>query len=502
MSTPTAAPGRRPPLVLRNRAFGTVWLGQVLTQAGTRMFQVGTSWWLIGHVASGDGGFAAGMLMALSTLPAVALAPLVARAIARRSHRSLLRGAAAGAGTAAAALAGWAALSDLPVVAVYAAALALATCQAFFDPCLTTSVPELVDDEDIEAATGFELSTQSLASLGGALLGALVVDGAGVAGLAAGCALAYGTAAVLITTVRFRTPASAEEPSAEEPSADADADAGADLDTETAAADPAPRRTLRRILGRLPYVRAILLCFTAANLFTTAVFVVMPLYTATVLHGDGATVSLLEASLGLGTLIGSFTGARVPGRPTVVGSACLGAMAVALAVPGLIAARPVIAGALLVTGWCVGVIGVRFVALFQRLVPAADKPAFFAVMQAVLGATFPVASLLFGLLGDHLSVRTLCLIQAAGLVPAALALLLLPGRHRTPDAADARAADAPEGHTTDAPEGHAVDAARPADDRPTDTPDARPADAPVTAPADKPAAHPAPASAPSAGGTR
>lgn len=497
MSTPTAAPGRRPPLVLRNRAFGTVWLGQVLTQAGTRMFQVGTSWWLIGHVASGDGGFAAGMLMALSTLPAVALAPLVARAIARRSHRSLLRGAAAGAGTAAAALAGWAALSDLPVVAVYAAALALATCQAFFDPCLTTSVPELVDDEDIEAATGFELSTQSLASLGGALLGALVVDGAGVAGLAAGCALAYGTAAVLITTVRFRTPASAEEPSA-----DADADAGADLDTETAAADPAPRRTLRRILGRLPYVRAILLCFTAANLFTTAVFVVMPLYTATVLHGDGATVSLLEASLGLGTLIGSFTGARVPGRPTVVGSACLGAMAVALAVPGLIAARPVIAGALLVTGWCVGVIGVRFVALFQRLVPAADKPAFFAVMQAVLGATFPVASLLFGLLGDHLSARTLCLIQAAGLVPAALALLLLPGRHRTPDAPDAHAADAPEGHTTDAPEGHAVDAARPADDRPTDTPAARPTDAPVTAPADKPAAHPAPASAPSAGGTR
>ncbi|MFE2523889.1 MFS transporter [Streptomyces sp. NPDC059382] len=472
MSTPTASPGRRPPLVLRNRAFGTVWLGQVLTQAGTRMFQVGTSWWLIGHVASGDGGFAAGMLMALSTLPAVALAPLVARAIARRSHRSLLRGAAAGAGTAAAVLAGWAAASDLPVVAVYAAALALATCQAFFDPCLTTSVPELVDDEDIEAATGFELSTQSLASLGGALLGALVVDGAGVAGLAAGCAVAYGTAAVLITTVRFRAPASVEGPAG-------NADAGVDVDTDTeTAAAPAPRRTLRRILGRLPYVRAILLCFTAANLFTTAVFVVMPLYTAKVLHGDGATVSLLEASLGLGTLIGSFTGARVPGRPTAVGSACLGAMALALAVPGLIAAWPVIAGALLVTGWCVGVIGVRFVALFQRLVPAADKPAFFAVMQAVLGATFPVASLLFGLLGDHLSARTLCLIQAAGLVPAALALLLLPRRYRTSDAPGARPVDAPEaeretadGHVTrpeaaDAPEAEAATPAPPASTTP------------------------------------
>ncbi|MFE2549287.1 MFS transporter [Streptomyces sp. NPDC059355] len=428
MTTPTV-PARRLPLVLRNRAFGTVWLGQVLTQAGVRMFQVGISWWLISEAVSGDGGFAAGLFMAVSTLPAVVLAPLVARAIARFAHRSLLRTAAAGAGAAAAALAVWAGASDLPVAAAYGAALALATCQAFFDPCLTTSVPELVDDADIEAATGFELSTQSLASLGGALLGAVVVDAAGVAGLATGCAAAYATAALLIATVRFRTTAPP----------DGDAPSGA---AGAASEQGAPRRTLRRLLGSMPYVRGILLCFTAANLFTTAVFVVMPLYTASVLHGGGGTVALLEASLGVGTLIGSFTGARMPGRPAVVGTACLGAMAAALAVPGLIAARPVIAGSLLLTGWCVGVIGVRFVALFQRLVPAADKPAFFAVMQAVLGATFPVASLLFGFLGDHLSARTLCLIQAAGLVPAALALALLPGHARPAGAPDA--APAPE----------------------------------------------------------
>ncbi|MET9887460.1 MFS transporter [Streptomyces sp. NPDC006430] len=431
MTTPAPPAARRLPLVLRNRSFGTVWLGQVLAQAGMRMFQVGTSWWLIGYAASGDGAFEAGLFMAVSTLPAVALAPLVARAIARFAHRSLLRTAAGGAGAVAAALAVWACVSDLPVAAVYATALALATCQAFFDPCLTTSVPELVDDEDIEAATGFELSTQSLASLGGALLGALVVDGAGVAGLAVGCAVAYTAAALLIATVRFRT-ADGTADAATGVAPCALADTPGDLSTGAVpsprGAGEAPRRTLRQILGAMPYVRAILLCFTAANLFTTAVFVVMPLYTASVLHGDGGTVALLEASLGVGTLIGSFTGARVPGRPAVLGSACLGAMAVALAVPGLIAARPVIAGALLVTGWCVGVIGVRFVALFQRLVPVGDKPAFFAVMQAVLGATFPVASLLFGVLGDHLSAQTLCLVQAAGLVPAAIALALLPGR--------------------------------------------------------------------------
>lgn len=406
-AAPTAGTGRRLPLVLRNRAFGAVWLGQVLTQAAVRMFQVGVSWWLVAYAVSGGNGLASGLFMAVSTVPAVALAPFVARAIGRFAHRSVLRTAAGGAAVAATALAVWAYASDLPIAAAYAATLALATCQAFFDPCLTTSVPELVDDEDIEAATGFELSTQSLASLGGALLGALIVDRAGIPGLAAGCAAAYAAAAVLIATVRFRTPATGEG------------------DGEAGAGEEAGPRTLRQVLAGLPFVRAILICFTAANLFTTAVFIVMPLYTKSVLHGDGATVALLEAALGTGTLIGSFTGARIPGRPTVVGSACLGAMALALAVPGLVGERPVIAGSLAVTGWCVGVIGVRFVALFQRLVPTADKPAFFAVMQAVLGATFPLASLLFGLLGDHLSPQTLCLIQAVGLVPAACALALL-----------------------------------------------------------------------------
>ncbi|MEU2511955.1 MFS transporter [Streptomyces syringium] len=408
MSTPTTGTGRARPLVLRNRAFGTVWLGQVLTQAAVRMFQVGVSWWLVAYAVSSGRGLASGLFMAVSTLPAVTLAPVVARAIARFAHRSLLRTAAGAAGGTAAALAVWACASDLPLAAAYAATLALATCQAFFDPCLTTSVPELVDDEDIEAATGFELSTQSLASLGGALLGALIVDRAGVAGLAIGCATAYLCAAALIATARFRTSppegAEAAEPAGE----------GAEA-----------RRTLLKVLADLPFVRKILVCFAAANLFTTAVFVVIPLYTRSSLQGGGGTVALLEASLGAGTLIGSFTGARVPGRPTVVGSLCLGTMALALALPGLIAERPVIAGCLAVAGWCVGVIGVRFVALFQRLVPPSDKPAFFAVMQALLGATFPVASLLFGLLGDHLSAQTLCLIQAAGLVPAACALALL-----------------------------------------------------------------------------
>ncbi|MFD9081803.1 MFS transporter [Streptomyces erythrochromogenes] len=411
-STPAAAPpGRRTPLILRNRAFAAVWLGQVLTQAAVRMFQVGVSWWIVAYAVQGARGLASGLFMALCTLPAVVLAPVVARTVAGFAHRSVLRTAAGLAAVTAGVLAVWAQGGGPPLAGVYAAALALATCQAFFDPCLTTSVPELVDDADIETATGFELSTQSLAGLGGALLGALTVDRAGVAGLAAGCAAAYAGAALLVTCARFRNAASSA--------------AGSDA--------PPAQRPLLRILGELPYVRRILVCFTAANLFTAAVFVVIPLYTRSVLHGGGGTVALLEASLGAGALVGAFTGTRVPGRPTVAGAWCLGLMSLALALPGLFAHRLVIAGCLAVAGWCAGAVSVRFVALFQRLVPTADKPGFFAVMQAVLGASLPVASLVFGSAGDLLSPQTLCLVQGVGLLPAACALALLGSAAPVPE---------------------------------------------------------------------
>ncbi|WP_051807181.1 MFS transporter [Streptomyces sp. NRRL F-2664] len=409
-------PAASAPLVLRNRAFAAVWLGQVLTQAAVRMFQVGVSWWIVAYAVRDARGLASGLFMAACTLPAVVLAPVVAKAVGRFAHRSVLRNAAGLAAAAAGVLAVWAQGGGPPLAGVYSAALALATCQAFFDPCLTTSVPALVDDADIETATGFELSTQSLAGLGGALLGALAVDRAGVAGLALGCAVAYSGAAVLVASARFRAPgpAAADRDGPDEPL-------------------HAGRRPLRRILGELPYVRRILVCFTAANLFTAAVFVVIPLYTRSVLGGGGGTVALLEASLGAGALVGAFTGTRVPGRPTVAGAWCLGLMALALALPGLFAHRAVIACCLAVAGWCAGAVSVRFVALFQRLVPTADRPGFFAVMQAVLGASLPVASLLFGSAGDFLSPQTLCLVQGIGLVPAACALALLGSR--TPEEA-------------------------------------------------------------------
>lgn len=45
--TATFTPARGP-LLLRNRNFALVWFGQVLSQGGSRIYQIGLLWWLVG----------------------------------------------------------------------------------------------------------------------------------------------------------------------------------------------------------------------------------------------------------------------------------------------------------------------------------------------------------------------------------------------------------------------------------------------------------------------
>ncbi|PKF67722.1 MFS transporter, partial [Corynebacterium mastitidis] len=273
-------------MVLRNRRFAAVWAGQFLTQAAARLYQVGIVWWLVGLTGGAAPGRQAGVLLMAATLPAVLLVPLSSRLIARWDRRGVLAGAAGAAGAVGLIATACAALSSgaaLPFAALCLVAVALASCQAVFDPCLTTSIPELVSDEDIEAATGFQLATQSVAGLAGGFLGPLIVEGLGAAGLFAACAAAYLAAAGLVGARRFPYPAPRGI---------------------TGSAAPRPWDVLRR----LPTVRTMLLCFTAANFFTTAVFVLMPLFARTVLHTSGAAVSVFEAALGAGTILGAAVG--------------------------------------------------------------------------------------------------------------------------------------------------------------------------------------------------
>jgi predicted MFS family arabinose efflux permease len=266
------------------------------------------------------------------------------------------------------------------------------------------------------------MSTQSIAALVGAFLGPILVDGLGLAGLTGACAVSYLCAAVLVGMGDFQLSADTKDSPTSESTAE---------ESTTPLRKQANDRRgskLAFVLANQPFARTVLLWFGAANLFAAGLFVIYPLYTRVVLHAGGTTYAGFEAAFGIGMLIGAFSGARLPGRPTVLGSVLIAGSGVALTLPTLSTGRMTVNGCLLLSGWCVGALNVVFVSLFQRVVPAADKPAFFAVMQAGLTVTFPVSAVAFGFLGDAISPRMLCLIQGIGLLPAALGVLALRGR--------------------------------------------------------------------------
>ncbi|WP_018352468.1 MFS transporter [Longispora albida] len=415
------------PLILRNRAFAQVWAAQIFSQVATRMFQVGTVWWVVSSVAEANRGKATGPFMMLATLPAVLLIPVVARTLSRYASRTVMRTAELAAATVALVLLAWSVAGDLPLLAPYPAVLLLAAAQCFFDPCLTKSVPEIVDREDIQHATSFEMSTQSIAGLTGAVAGPFLIHLGGPGALVGVCAGSYLLSALLLHLASFR-PVPAPAPAAA-PAQPAPAGSGG---TATLTAPAPARRTLRAVLADLPFIRAVLVCFAAANLFATAGAVIYPLYVKSLFGDSPVTLVLFQSAIGIGMIIGSFSGPRIPGKPATLGALCLTGIAAGLTVPGLVTSRAVIPVALLLVGWCAGVLGVKFVTLFQHTVPATDKPVFFAAMQALMTVTFPIASISFGFLGDVLEPRTLCLIQGIGLVPAAIALLALRGREPSP----------------------------------------------------------------------
>ncbi|QEV21783.1 MFS transporter [Streptomyces alboniger] len=389
----------RTPLIVRNGGFARVWAAQLLSQSATRMYQMGALWWLMGQVAAGDRGLASGLFLMSAALPPVVLAPVIARVIARHRSRSVLSGAALGGVVLTVTLAGFAAPAGMPTLAVCPVMFGLAACQALFDPCLTKAIPELVQDRDIEDATAFEQASFSLVGMASALLGAVLVELIGPTGVVGAGAIAYLGAAVCLRTVRFHP-------------------LGGEAQEEVSSGIG----QAWRLLSGLPFIKLALVCFTAANFFITATFVVLPLYTKNVLHAPALTLGLLEGALWLGMLVGVFTGKRLPGHPGPVGGGCVALFGAATVVPGIVPDRTALLVCLAVAGWSVGAVNVVFVAAFQRAVPTAAKPVFFSAMLALLGAGFPVAAFVFGLAGDLLSPQSLFLVQSAGLLPIAAVL--------------------------------------------------------------------------------
>lgn len=390
------------PLVLRHRDMALIWSGQVLSQAGTRMYQIALVWEIVTRWPEGAGKFL-GFFMVASALPAILFVKPIGRLIDSRRARSLLVlcDLLCFAVVSGVALAFQRSCLGLPEILI--SGFTVASLAAVFDPTLNKALAQAVPARDMEEAIAFQSSTQSLASFGGAVAGALLINRLGIAGVIWLNAGSFLVSCLCNTLLSLQERAPAAAPASEDSTLSA-----------------------WELLARLPLIKTVLIGFGLTNFFLTPILLVLPLYVQKTLHGPASLLGRLEAGVWLGLLAGTVAAKWVRASDTLgVGAACLAVMGLSLGLPGLIVDQRLFLAALFSAGAALGVNNVKFMALFQENVPAEYKGRFFALMQALLSFSYPAAFLVFGILADWVAPPRVCLIQGLGILALAAYFLQL-----------------------------------------------------------------------------
>ncbi len=353
-------------------------------------------------------GFALGTFMVAGALPSLLFFKLIGRVVDRMPPKFML----VSCDLASAVLMGYVAWclgnETLTLNTAYLFGFLIAIAEGFFNPAITKCLPSLVSKEDLEQAVAYQASSQYLASFGGSVLGALLIAWLGIPLLVMINAITYVFSALIEMTLVFPKSVPAENI------------------TETAEAEPsvsAPELVDDKALWqKFPLLKRLLVGFGLVNFFATPTLVIVPLYVQKSLLGDATLMGLLEAALWVGILLGTFSAAmiRSHGRTIRLGSLSMFIYGGSMIVPGLIINTWAFALALILAGASLGITNVKFVTLFQKVVPDAVKGRFFAAMQAIIGFSFPIAFLVFGYLGDLMTPDRVCLVQSAGIIAVAI----------------------------------------------------------------------------------
>ncbi len=436
---------RRTPFFFRYRQFFRLWLGQVTSQAGNKIYQIAIVWWILTNNIE-HGGFALGAFMVAGALPSLLFCNLIGRVVDRMPAKRMLVSCDL-TSTALLTYIGWALYNGaLDLKIAFLMSFLLATAEGFFNPAVTKCLPSLVDEEALEQAVAYQASTQYLASFGGSVLGAMMIGWLGIPLLISLTALNYFISAMIELTIEFPGEKGEDSVPSSTPVAEPESSPASGAASTAQKVTPAPMPSpstsepvpvplpgspSEQVLevaaesdsGNIdwksfPVLKSLLTGFGLVNFFATPVLVIIPLYVQKSLHAEARTLGFLEASLWIGILIGTFVASLIKtGQRTIrMGSVSMLVFGVCMFIPGIFVNSVAFGIALFFAGMSLGVNNVKFITLFQKVVPDEIKGRFFAAMQAIIGFSFPVAYLVFGYLGDLLSPDRVCLLQGAGIL--------------------------------------------------------------------------------------
>jgi len=376
------------PARLANRNFLLLWQGQAISQLGNQAFALTMSLWSMEISGSAS---LMGLLLAATTLPTSLLAPLGGALADRLPRLRILVACDAIAAAAMLGLGGAALLGSLSkpalVTLLFAAALISGVVNAFFQPALTASIPDLVPADRVTAANSLnQLSIRSAVLMGQAIGGVLFrLAGAPRIFLFDGLTFLYcaGSEALVRMPPRPARPR-----------------------VGLAASVGQFRSSLREgwaYVTGTPGLLGYMAAPAAYNFFSMPVGVLLPFFVAINLHAGPEWYGFLLAAMTCGSIAGYLGAGMVRLRGRARGR--LLATLIALSpVPMLMTGfvhRPWLALAMAFgLGALLGLINVQMISQLQTTTPAALRGRVLGLWTSLATALIPLGMALGGIAGD------------------------------------------------------------------------------------------------------
>ncbi|NLI78487.1 MAG: MFS transporter [Candidatus Riflebacteria bacterium] len=368
-------------ILQERRDFRLLWMAQLITFIGDGIFTTAMLWWLIQKTGSGT---IVGFIMSVSFLPAILIGPFAGTLADRLPAKVLLIGADLFRAVLIVFFA-WLAQQDaLAVKHLFVLCGLLATAGVFHSPTTLTVIPRVVPPDRLDEAMALHTIVRDISKLVGPSIGGLIIARWSVVeafASHAGC-LVFSACCVGLMTIGEREGGETRE------------------------------GVFEQLWAGLRYVRSqsvllqVLVGFGALNLFVVPIIVLLPLSVAKVFHLGSFELGLSEGALAFGSVV---TGLLFPQMFGEVRTSVLLVRIVGFS--GLLfllfAVNPVFGlflAMLFLLGGCFTGVNVAVLTLFQRAVAPEMKGRFFALVEVVCYALFPIALAGAGSLSDAIGV--------------------------------------------------------------------------------------------------
>jgi DHA3 family macrolide efflux protein-like MFS transporter len=375
---------------LLNRNFVLLWVGQTISQLGNQAYALAVSFWLMEKTGSAS---LMGLLMTVSNLPGVVLAPFGGTFADRHSRIRIIIACDLIAGIGLLGLTAIAFLAPervhLLVTLLFCVAVLLGVNRSFFMPAIAACIPDLVSKPKLAAANSInQFSLQTAVFVGQATGGVLYrLLGAPMLFLIDGLSFFVSAASSMF----IRLPEKLRQRDAAKTGREA-------------------FRSFMRDTGEgFQYVwvnrglRNFVLSVSVINLLIMPVVVLLPFYVSLFLHKDAAWFGFLMAAISVGAVAGFLMAGSLKLQGQARARGILAGLIVLPLIFGTIGFLRVPAAALagaFLAGAVLGFINVQFAALVQGSTPRELRGRVLGLLNTMTGGLIPIGMALGGFAGD------------------------------------------------------------------------------------------------------